>query len=63
MRAVDRHKLRQIDEAMATVAKIIKKPYGHAYWCIFERLERERANIADRDRRLDQAIARVENAA
>jgi len=63
MRAADRDKLRKIDEGMATLAKIIKRPRGDRYWCLFERLERERALIADRDRRLDQAIARVENAA
>ena len=63
MRAADKDKLRKIDEGMATVAKVIKSPHGDRYWCLFERLERERSMIADRDRRLDQAIARVECAA
>ncbi|WP_033839192.1 hypothetical protein [Mesorhizobium loti] len=53
--------IEQIDDALATVAGLMQWPGGRglAYLPIFERLEREREQMASLDNRLAMAIARA----
>jgi hypothetical protein len=54
--------IRQIDEALATLAIAIRAHGEHGIRVgmpFFERLERERAMLVSIDERLDRAIARV----
>ena len=54
--------LERIERGMAVVARAIRdNPRGQAAWPIFERLEAEREKLLNRERRLDEAIARVEH--
>lgn len=52
---------KRIERAMATVAWAIRThPRGEAAWPIFERLDTERTNIMNREKRLEEALRRVE---
>lgn len=53
--------LKRIERALAIVAKVIRThERGEAAWPIFDRLEAERANFLNREKRLEEALRRGE---
>lgn len=61
MNAARLDKIKRIERGMATMARVIQH-HGDKYWCLFERLEAEHAELTSRDTRLQQALERVEAA-
>ena len=50
--------LKRIDRVLAMLALIIEESGDERYWPVFDRLERERASMADRSQRLERAKKR-----
>ena len=50
--------LKRIDRVLAMLALIIEETGDERYWPVFDRLERERAFMADRSERLARAKKR-----